>query len=223
MNHSRRLHKKIFTSKVHFKDIIDFLKAINSKENILNNEKILHIIFTSSDESIFTFYSIESVLDEHNLAELENAKITAFIIRVENVINIMLTDTYVDIDYEINAKSGHVVFEIAVEILKLRTSSLFGFLADKPIHYLALPLMIIGVINLYFKNFNVISVFLFTSSSLLILVLSEHLSKISILMGTNRDSFWYRKKDDLFISSFFLIIGYLLGAIMPIQALFNKF
>ncbi|WP_165736074.1 hypothetical protein [Pseudoalteromonas sp. C8] len=214
MKISKSISKKIYESKVYFKDIIIFLDLISSKDELLNGIKVFYISFSSGEDVRYTFDSIEDVLNIDNIKALESTRISSFDLFIDNTIVLQLDPSFIEINYEINSRIGHLISDIAIETLKLRTSSVFGFIERKPFHFIIFSTLLYTLINIFiYQKFHFISFVIFFFSISFIKFLTEIMSRAKILMSNNNDSFLIRKADDLKIAGAFLCLGYVLGAI----------
>lgn len=210
------IETKIYSCRILFEDIATFIKELRELEDKYNFDS--RIYFYTKDGSTYSYKSAKQLIDPsepHNLVSLREHEIIVGL----NISNdddfkfyVSKLDGKVMLSKTFGSAVGQVFVECLIRTLKLRTYSVVGWIGDHFWPIIVLQFMAIATGTIYNNDIYAGLAFALV---LLLLILSMSLGKCTIVMGTNKDSFWIRKKDDIIIAMVSLVIGFGLGLAAP--------
>jgi hypothetical protein len=207
---------KIYSCCILFEDIAKFIKELRELED--EHEFNSRIYFYTKDGSTYSYKSAKQLIDPSEPHNLDNLRAHEIIVGLD-ISNdddfrfyISKHDGKVMLSKTFGSAVGQVFVDCLILTLKLRTFSVVGWVGDHFWPIIVLQFMAIASGIIYD---NQIYAGVAVTLNLLIIIFSMSLEKCTIAMGTNKDSFWIRKKDDIIIAIVSLVIGFGLGLAAP--------
>ncbi|WP_417438186.1 hypothetical protein [Idiomarina sp.] len=215
--------KTIFSTKIPFRLLIDFVRLVKKKEE--QHQISCHIILKTENGETYIYQSATEALAEEtedNLKTHNKRKVTEFILRVNDRFNIYIWSNG---RAQLTTRSGDelalALSDIATLTLNLRTkkswivsiidSKLYAFLGGVPpvVAFLQLepnyPLGLAFALTLFLMH-------LLTTG-----LVTKYESSNRIVMENGQDSFVIRNRDSIVISSISGFIGLLIGYFVSCQ------
>ncbi len=210
------IETKIFSSNIKFEDVVVLVKRVKELEEEHNFE--VGISFDCGEGYSYRYRSASELIrnpEDDNIEYLsKHVVITGLRITKHGDFSFSVYSGghHVSLTRTTGSLIGIVFVDCVISTLKLRTSSVFGYLDSHvwPVVMLQIPAGATGVITgqPVFSAFGI-------ALSFALIYLSGRLKTCRITMGTSKDAFVIRKKDDVVIALCSLIVGVLLGVFVP--------
>lgn len=205
MEFQKNIKKEIYSCSVDFTDIIELIKFIIN-ENPNEHEK-LSLNLNLDDGSTI---NLSRLKDTEELESIQNKKITYLRLNYDNVFNLTLSKNSF-LSYDSKSQFGHFIYSYTIKQLNLNVNSII----IRTFSYSFIFIFSIAMMSLLYNAFIFNNIFLLIINSTLVLsvfiIFLFYTNRVEIIMGSNKDFFTTRNKDNIIISLSSLVIGFILG------------